>query len=76
MKKIRIFLKNSNFHANSVDLDGNTALTIASSKGNYQVVKILLDCGTDVSLKDALGKTAYDYAVEYNHSEIIELLSN
>jgi ankyrin repeat protein len=47
---------------------------LAASKGYFEVVKLLLNNGTDVSLKDMIGWTALDYAKEYEREEVVRLL--
>jgi len=37
-------------------------------------VKWLIDKGADKSIKDAAGKTAYDYAIENGFTDLAELL--
>ena len=53
---------------------GITLLMNASKVGNLELVKYLLSINVDVTLKDVNGKTAYDYAIEKGHSDIVELL--
>lgn len=42
--------------------------------GNSAGIKMLLEAGTDFSIKDANGKTAYDIAEEENYTKCMELL--
>ena len=44
--------------------------------GLYETVKILIDRGTDIKIKDEEGKTALDYAKEKELKDIEELLIN
>ena len=41
---------------------------------HYEIVKLLVEYGTDISIKDRDGFTAYDYAVKYNRTELYDLL--
>ena len=41
---------------------------------HYEIVKLLVEYGTDISIKDQDGFTAYDYAVKYNRTELYNLL--
>ena len=41
---------------------------------HYEIVKLLVEYGTDISIKDQDGFTAYDYAVKYNRTELYDLL--
>ena len=42
--------------------DGSTSLMYAAGSGTAESVKVLLDAGVDASVKDTLGKTAWDHA--------------
>lgn len=56
---------------------GMTALMFAARDSTSEMIKLLLDYGADKSIKSADGKTAYDYAVQFNNNEdIIALLEN
>ena len=53
---------------------GLTALMIAC-KWNYEsTVELLLKNNADVTIKDDIGKTAYDYAKERKHNSICKML--
>ena len=41
---------------------------------HYEIVRLLVEYGTDISIKDQDGLTAYDYAVKYNRTELYDLL--
>ena len=41
---------------------------------HYEIVRLLVEYGTDISIKDQDGFTAYDYAVKYNRTELYDLL--
>lgn len=51
-----------------------TFLMYASIYSNQEMIKLLIDCGVDATLKDKKGKTAYDYAIEYKNEEAISIL--
>ncbi len=56
-----------------------TALMFSSGNGHIEVVKFLLANGADISIQidgaeDDEGMTALDYAIQYGHPEIAELL--
>ena len=53
-----------------------TALMFAARDSTPEMVKFLLDYGADKSIKSTDGKTAYDYAVQFNNKDIIALLEN
>ncbi len=56
------------------NLTGNTALSMASTHNRPLIVKLLLENNANKDLKDYLGKTALDCAIENNNNEIIQLL--
>ncbi|MCP4420099.1 MAG: ankyrin repeat domain-containing protein [Chloroflexi bacterium] len=47
---------------------------IASKYGHFDIVKLLLDQGADVKLKDNQGQTALTKASARNNIKIVELL--
>ena len=64
---LRLILQDEE-NINAVDKNGRTALMYAARfNRNPEIIEILLEFGADASLKSVEGKTAYDYAVEYNH---------
>lgn len=62
--------------ANIDELDnyGNSALMIASGKGNEDIVKVLLDNGATMDLTNTSGKTALILAIESGHRGIATML--
>jgi hypothetical protein len=52
----------------------HTLLMIASSAGNEEIVRTLLNAGADLSLKNKKGKTAIGFAKEKGHEAIVNLL--
>lgn len=55
---------------------GMTALMFAARDSTPEMVKLLLDYGADKSIKSTDGKTAYDYAVEFDNCDVIKMLEN
>jgi ankyrin repeat protein len=55
------------------DEQGNTLLMIAAQKGNYGLVKVLLECGSNRGLTNNAGKTAYDLAFEEKRTLVMKL---
>jgi ankyrin repeat protein len=51
-----------------------TPLMLAARRGEMAAVKLLLDEGADISLKNMLGWTAYDFAVEAERRDIAGFL--
>jgi uncharacterized protein len=54
--------------------EGSAPLINAIYFGRIQIVKILLDAGANPNLRDKNGKTAIEIALEYQKSEIADLL--
>lgn len=53
-----------------------TALIFAAMSSTPEMVQLLLDYGADKNIKCSDGKTAYDYAVEYDNKDVIPLLKD
>ncbi len=51
-----------------------TPLMLAARRGEMSVLKLLIDEGADISLKNMLGWTAHDFAVESERRDIAALL--
>lgn len=58
-----------------LEYKNQTALIVAVKENMYGMCKLLLEHDADVTIKDDLGKTAYDYAVELGNQHLLELLS-
>ena len=79
LKKIKSMLNkevNIKTLINAVDKENNTALILASKFGYHEIVKIFIENGADINIKNNDGKTALDYAEENDYKSIIELLKN
>jgi uncharacterized protein len=59
---------------NESNMFGTTSLMAASSMGNYQIVRLLLEQKTAIDLRDTEGKTALMYAVIATIEELIDSL--
>ena len=67
-------LDDYDLRVNAIDDGERTALHHLAMLGNLHLVKLLLTKNPDVLLKDALGKTALDYALKGEHAEIVGCL--
>ncbi|MFC1478069.1 ankyrin repeat domain-containing protein [Candidatus Margulisiibacteriota bacterium] len=54
--------------------NGKTALMVAAKRGRTEVVKLLIEAGADLNLKNVEDRTALMIAAEKGHTEIIKLL--
>lgn len=52
-----------------------TPLMMASMAGKIHTVKLLLDEGADLTLRNAIGMNAVDFAAKHEHPDIVEGLS-
>jgi ankyrin repeat protein len=59
---------------NTQDNDGRTALIRAAARGRSELVRILLNKGARVELKDKLGRDALIWAEINDHSDVVNLL--
>ena len=59
---------------NVADYDKRTALHVASSDGAAEAVRLLIDEGAEVNVKDRFGHTALDEAVGYSHLHVAQWL--
>ncbi|KAG2377419.1 hypothetical protein C9374_009330 [Naegleria lovaniensis] len=73
-KKIVETLLNYYADPNMQDANGYTPLHVACRKGFLEISKLLLAKGGDPDIKDQQGKTAYYWAQEYKHDEILPFL--
>ncbi|CAG2104633.1 unnamed protein product [Medioppia subpectinata] len=54
--------------------NGQTALMLAGSHGQFFTCKILLECGAAINLQDNDGSTALMCAAEHGHTDVVRLL--
>lgn len=59
----RVIRPNAHTLASSRDRDGSTALHLAASKGNIEIVGLLLEAGIDVAARNRQGSTALHAAL-------------
>lgn len=62
------------FNINTADYDGRTALHVAASEGNLEIVQLLLLNGSGVHMLDRFGHTPLFDAVSFKHKSIVEVL--
>ena len=61
---------------NEIGSNGMTPLSTACVKGNYEIVKHLIEKGAAINMIDMCNKKAIDYAIENNHQDIVDLINN
>ena len=54
----------------------DSALFIAFWLEDFEMIRLLLEYGADPELIDKFNKTIFDYALEWNNEELIDLLRN
>jgi len=60
--------------SNKIDKSGKTVLMAASMNGHFNLVRLLVDKGADVFLKNREGKTALEFARSMERQRIIKYL--
>ena len=58
----------------TTDINGRTALFYAGGRNFPRITTMLIDAGIDTNHIDAHGKTALDYAIQNNKTDIINIL--
>lgn len=61
---------------NQIDANGYSGLIKSAIKGHENITKWLLEKGIDTKLRDFNDKSALDYAIENNFTNIISLIKN
>jgi ankyrin repeat protein len=57
-----------------IDVHGMTPLHVAAYDGYFDVVHLLLRWKANPLVRDSVGQTALDYAVEQEHPDVVELI--
>jgi ankyrin repeat protein len=75
---VKYLVEEKGLAVDEIGTDGKTMLHLVVNTGwttpNASLVEYLIDCGVSVDVVDDNGKTAYDYAIERDYTEIAELL--
>lgn len=74
-KQIKMILTNtSNFKPNLRTEYGNTALIIATEKGDLKKIKLLLEYGEDINIINSYGRTPLMISVQNKDEKVVKLL--
>jgi len=73
---VKVFIKHK-FDVNTKDTRGNSALMWASTDGNTEIAKLLIEAGADINTINNSGFTAFAFASKNQHNNnIIKLLDD
>ena len=72
---VKYLLNDLKVSINDQDVDGDTALHDACKFGHVNVIKLLVEGGSDASIKNKKGQTPKDVATEYDQPDAIAFLS-
>ena len=73
-KMLKYLLVEKQANVNAIDHESRTPLFSGAYDGNNRVLKILCECGADLSVKDKNGMTALDFAFSKNEFETVKFL--
>lgn len=73
-QKVILLLNKDKNIIDKKDANGNTALIIATEKGNVSLVKILINMGADTTITNNAGQTAEDIAKSNKATDILNVL--
>ncbi len=54
--------------------EGDSCLHLATIRGNFRAVELLLEAGLDVNQAGDMGNTPLHYAYKFGHDDIVHLL--
>ena len=85
-KTVKALLITDKPDVNIADLSGNTALHYAiryyenskkmKKEERMKIIELLIKCGADVYKKDNDSSTPFDYAIRYEHLDIVKFIFN
>ena len=61
---------------NWADGFGITNLMVSAYKGDREITRLLLEYGANINMKDMNGKTAIDWATDYKHEFLIDIIKS
>ena len=59
---------------NTISKEGQSNLVLAVGAGRENIVKLLAENGSDCDVKDMMGMSAYNYAVLFKKTRIVDIL--
>lgn len=74
IEQIRKSLENGTLSPHHTSSDEKTMLMLAAEEGHIEIVRLLLDKGTKINVRDKGGATALTYAAYENKSGVVKLL--
>jgi hypothetical protein len=74
VKEMERLIKVDGIDPNTKDYDNRSAILLASSNGNSEMVEYLLSIGANPNCTDRWNHTPYTEAVQFNHQNVIKVL--
>ncbi len=73
---VRLLLQDDRVDINRRGEKGFTALHLAATQGHLEIVRLLLAAGADRNIRDADGRTAYEFATQRQQPELLDVFRN